>query len=168
MRPVLLVALALSLAACGSPPPLALPTASAAARAQAAGGFRDLSGNLVSLAQAIGHPVVLSFLSPTNWDSGAEVPQLIRLAGAFQPSGVQFIVVGEGASVQDLLQWATQNQLPFPVWQDPSGIELADRGFQAVPATQFLGAAGTVIRSEAGFLSRGQLLAGIARITQGD
>ena len=165
MRSVLLGGLGLLLVACGGvPAPMTSQSASGRLGALATAGFFDLAGNPASLAADLGSPVVLSFLSPADGDSGAELPLLIRLAGAYQADGVRFVVVGEGASAQSLAQWAGDNQLPFPVWQDPSGSGLTDRGFSGVPDTQFIDRNGGVVSSEGGFLSRGQLLEGIARI----
>lgn len=165
MRSVLIGGLALLLAACGGAPALtAAPSASGSLGAMGADGFFDLSGNPVSLSADLGSPVVLAFLSPADGDSGAELPLLIRLAGAYQVNGVGFVVVGEGASATTLAQWASADQLPFPVWQDPTGTGLTDRGFSGVPDTQFIDRRGDVVASEAGFLSRGQLLEGLARI----
>ncbi len=165
MRSVLLGGIALMLAACGGAPAItASQPASGPFGASSVGGFVDLAGNPTNLSTDLGSPVVLSFLCPSDGDSGAEVPLLIRLAGAYQGDGVRFVVAGEGASAQSLAQWASDNQLPFPVWQDPDGVELTDRGFSGVPDTQFIDRTGAVVASEAGFLSRGQLLEGIARI----
>jgi hypothetical protein len=87
-------------------------------------------------------------------DSGAEIPLLIRLAGAYQPEGVAFVCGGEG-SVGALRELA--KDLPFGVWQDLGGKELAQRGFAGVPAHQFIRRDGRVAASREGFLSRGEL-----------
>jgi len=108
---------------------------------------------------------VLAFLSPSNWDSGAEVPLLIRLAGGYQPD-VAFVAAGENASLSDLQTFSDNNQLNFPVWADPGGSELARRHFSAVPAFQFLDRGGRVVSSHQGFMAKGELLSAIAQITQ--
>ncbi len=155
MRKTTLLVAAALVAGCGAPAATQVasrggPTVAAQARS----GFLDLQGKPVSLDAFRGQPVVLSFLAPGDWDSGAEVPLLIRLAGAYQPEGVVFVCGGEG-SAATLREFA--RDLPFAVWQDPAGRELASRDFGSVPAHQFIGRDGRVVASREGFLSRGQL-----------
>ncbi len=130
----------------------------------AAESFKDLDGNPVGLSQFKGRPYVLSFLSPSDNDSQAQVPLLIRLAGAYQSKGVVFVVAGEQASVQELRDFARQSELPFPVWQDPGAAEFRSRGFTGLPAHEFVDATGNFAISRQGFLSRGELLQAIASI----
>lgn len=160
-------------AGCGlaTGPEIASPSAGAEFRGTRAGraavetaGFRDLEGRPVGLAQFTGRPIVLAFLSPSDRDSQAQVPHLIRLAGAYQPEGVVFLMAGEDATANELREFARQLDLPFPVWQDPGAAEHHARGFTALPAHQFVNRAGKVVVSRQGFMARGELLEAIAAI----
>lgn len=156
--------LGLALVGCGRPdaPALRQPTA-ALSVARAQGGFTDLQGQAVSLAQFKGHPVVLSFLGPRHLDSLAQLPHLIRLADAYQKEGVVFVVGGE-APVSELRKLVSEHGLAFPVWHDAAGQEFQRRGFSQLPAHEFLRADGGVAARHAGFMARGELLEAIARI----
>lgn len=145
----------------GNVPAVAAKARAAAARVEA---FKDLDGNPAGLARFNGRPVVLSFLSPTDYLSQAQVPHLIRLAGAYQPEGVVFVAAGEKASLQELKDFARQADLGFPLWQDPGAAEFRSRGFTGLPAHQFVDRAGKVVVSRQGFMSRGELLEAIAAI----
>lgn len=148
------------LAACSAAPAGLAPVRPAFVRgpmAAAEAGFEDLDGQPASVGEALGHPVVLAFLSPSDGDSQAEVPLLLRLAGAYQGDGLQVIAIGEGASVEALRSFQASAQLTFPLWQDPGAAEFAARGFSALPAFQFIDARGQVQAAQQGFMSRGQL-----------
>ncbi|MBM3269042.1 MAG: TlpA family protein disulfide reductase [Candidatus Sericytochromatia bacterium] len=155
MRMTILLVTGALIAGCGvAATPRLAGQQPAASAAQARGGFVDLQGRPVSLDAFKGRPVVLSFLAPGDWDSGAQVPLLIRLAGAYKPEGIAFVCGGEGS--QGALR-ELGRELPFDVWQDLGGRELAARGFTGVPAHQFITRDGRVQASREGFLSRGQL-----------
>lgn len=131
-----------------------------AARALAeAGGFFDLAGRPASLAELRGKPLVLSFLAPGEADSEAQLPHLIRLAAAYAPAGVAFLVAGERATPASLKAYVATHGLAFPVWEDRAGAEWTRRGFAALPAHEFLRADGAVAHRHDGFMSRGELLA---------
>ncbi len=155
MRKMTLCVAAALVAGCGAPVAGQVAVrVSQTVAAQARSGFVDLQGKPVSLDAFRGRPIVLSFLAPGDRDSGAQVPLLIRLAGAYQPEGVVFVCGGEG-SRSALKEFG--RDLPFDVWQDRDGRELAQRDFDAVPAHEFIGRDGRVAASREGFLSRGQL-----------
>jgi len=135
-----------------------------AVRARATAAFVDLQGAPVSLDRFAGQPVVLSFLAPADGDSQAQLPLLIRLAGAYQAEGVVFVVAGEEASLAQLREFKQAHELTIPVWQDKGGAELASRGFGSVPAHQFIDRTGHVAANREGFQSRGQLLEQIEAI----
>ena len=146
--------------ACSTPP--VTPIAGMMTRMRASSvGFEDLDGAPASLDVALGHPVVLAFLGPDDGDSQADVPLLLRLAGAYEGEGLQVIAVGERASVQALRDFQASEQLTFPLWQDPGAAEWSGRGFGTLPAFQFIDAQGGVQSSAQGFLSRGELTAQI-------
>lgn len=166
LRIVCLAAIA-TLVGCGVRPPVAPTTVATRAIAHgdaSLGGFTDLQGRPVSLDSYIGQPIVLTFLSPKNSLSQAEVPLLLRLAGAYQPEGVAFVAVGEDATSAELSDFSNTAELTFPLWQDQDGTELARRRFTGVPATQFIDRQGRVVASKQGFLSKGELLENIAKI----
>jgi peroxiredoxin len=161
------VALLLGLTGCSSTPAGTLTGPRAATvTAATTSSFVDLAGARVSLAKFAGKPIVLTFLTPGDWDSGAQLPHLIRLAAAYQEEGVVFVCAGEKATLADLRKFKTANSLDFPVWQDVGGREFAARGFSKVPAHQFISKAGAVVSEHQGFLSRGELLARIAQILE--
>jgi thiol-disulfide isomerase/thioredoxin len=177
IAPTLLIA-ALLLTACGRQAPAAPQRLTAVVQAHATtpahraapartvvkGGFVDLDGNSVSLDSYAGKPVVLAFLSPTDGDSQAEVPLLLRLAGGYAADGVTIIAAGESSSVDALRGFQASAGITFPLWQDATGSELKARGFHGVPAFEFIGRNGSVAGSHEGFASRGELTAGIEGI----
>lgn len=153
------------LAGCGLSP--AVPVAPAArAQAQATSGFQTLAGQPVTLASLRGRPVALSFLQPDQGDSEAQLPLIIRLASAYQAEGVAWVVAGEGTSLAALRQYAAAHGLTMLVWADLQGQELARRQFSSTPAHQFLDREGHVVKAHEGFMSRGELLEGLAAITR--
>jgi thiol-disulfide isomerase/thioredoxin len=166
IAPTLLLA-ALLLGACGRQAPVtASPRLAAVPKAHAVvrGGFHDLDGRAVSLDSFAGKPVVLAFLAPTDGDSQAEVPLLLRLAGGYAADGVTIVASGESPDVGALRAFEASAGITFPLWQDESGAELKARGFHSVPAFQFIDRNGTANSSHQGFASRGELTAGIEAI----
>lgn len=164
MRWFPIVLLMASLAGCATPLQRLQPVDLVQARAVA--GFVDLDGHDVALASLKGHPVVLSFLQPDQPDSEAQLPQVIRLADAYQAEGVIWVVATEQATLEGARRYAQAHDLVMPIWVDRDGQELADRHFAAAPAHQFLDRQGRVVKSQAGFMSRGQLLEALAAITR--
>lgn len=135
--------------------------------ARAAGGFHDLQGKSASLASFAGKPLVLSFLSPGQADSEAQLPLLIRLADAYAADGVAFLVAGPSAKPAVLKAWATANDLAFPVWEDRQSAEFDARRFKAVPAHEFRRADATVQHAQEGFMSRGELTERLEALVRG-
>jgi peroxiredoxin len=134
--------------------------------ARAISGFQDLDGKAVSLDQFTGQPIVLVFLGTHTPDADAEVPNLLRLSAAYAPHHVAFVAAGEDASAAELQQYAQDNELTFPLWQDPSGLELAKRHMSQLPAHQFIDRNGRVIYAKQGFMSRGEFLTQLERLIQ--
>lgn len=160
-----LALMGLALVGCGQPATSSLGhSASTVVKSRAQGGFSDLYGRPVSLAQFKGHPVVLSFLNPQQPDSQAQLPHLIRLSAAFQNDGVVFVVGGEAPAASDLRTFVDENGLTFPVWHDAGSTELKRRGFTGLPAHEFLQPDGSIAHRQQGFMARGELLEAIARI----
>ncbi|MDB5100617.1 MAG: thiol-disulfide oxidoreductase [Cyanobacteria bacterium RYN_339] len=144
----------------------AVPTARPASAlvAKSMSSFQDLDGRAVSLDQFSGQPVVLVFLGTHTPDVDAEIPNLLRLSAAYAPHHVAFVAAGEDASAEALQAFAQANQLTFPLWQDPAGLELAKRHMTQLPAHQFIDRSGKVLASKQGFMSRGELLEQLERL----
>ncbi len=155
--PTLIVGLMLiGCAATGTP--RAAVKAQAPLAARAADGFFDLAGKPANLAAFQGKPVVVSFLAPGEADSEAQLPHLIRLAGAYEPEGIAFLVAGERATAAELKGYVATHGLTFAVWEDRAGAEWQRRGFKRLPAHEFRKAGGSVQHAHDGFMSRGELL----------
>jgi peroxiredoxin len=136
--------------------PTSRPVASMAVRSVS--DFQDLDGRAVSLDRFSGQPVVLVFLGTHTPDADAEIPTLLRLSAAYAPHHVAFVAAGEDASAAELQQYARANDLTFPLWQDPAGLELSKRHMSQLPAHQFIDRSGKVRYSKQGFMSRGEFL----------
>lgn len=161
-RPVLLPLLAgavlIGCAATGTPRAAFKAPVAPAARAADASGFHDLAGKPASLAAFAGSPVVVTFLAPGEPESDAQLPHVIRLADAYAPKGVKWLVSGERASAADLSAFVAAHGLAFPVWEDRDAAEWRRRGFRQLPAHEFRRADGSVQHARDGFMSRGELL----------
>lgn len=151
-----LVAAALLAGCAHAVAPTSRPVTSMAAKSVS--NFQDLDGQPVSLDQFVGQPIVLVFLGTHTPDADAEIPNLLRLSAAYAPHHVAFVAAGEDASAADLQAYAQANELTFPLWQDPSGLELAKRHMSQLPAHQFIDRTGRVIYAKQGFMSRGEFL----------
>ena len=139
--------------------PRAAFKAAAPLAVRADGGFFDLAGKPAGLGSFAGKPVVVSFLAPGQDLCEAQLPHLIRLAAAYAPAGIAFLVAGERADQASLKAYVAQHGLAFPVWEDRAGAEWTKRGFTALPAHEFRRADGGVAHAQEGFMSRGELLA---------
>lgn len=93
----------------------------------------DSSGEIVSLADFSGQPIVLTFMKPTCGSCEAELPALQKLHTALEGSDVQMIVVSIDNAPEKLEELAAVYALGFPFYR--STAERPKQYDGAVPKT---------------------------------
>jgi cytochrome c biogenesis protein CcmG, thiol:disulfide interchange protein DsbE len=121
------------------------------------------AGQIVSLSQYAGHPVIVNFFASWCEPCQKETPLLARFYRAHHG---QLIIVG--VDVNDsrtaALGFARRAGVSYPVGTDPSAATAIRYGVAGLPQTFFLDAAHRVVKRVFGAVTLAALDAGLARM----
>lgn len=125
-----------------------------------------LGGNIVSLIELRGRPVILNFWAVRCQPCRAEMPLLQQIYDEYRAAGLVLLAVNNGENVDTVSLFISENRLTLPVVMDFNG-EIADRyGVYGLPTTYFIDRNGT-IRDIAigGFIAKTDITTRLKKIT---
>lgn len=110
--------------------------------------------------------VVVTFFASWCGPCHRELPAFAQVAREATASGdkVQFIGIDDNDAPASGLAFARQSGVRFPVGRDAYSLTAPDYGIVGNPSTVFIDAAGNVVKTVRGPVSRGTLESEIARI----
>lgn len=127
----------------------------------------DGNGNEVKLSDFSGIPVVLNFWATWCGPCRNELPDFDAMAKEFQGQ-TAFMMVnltdGYSETVASVSKFVTENGYTFPVYFDTKSEAAYAYGVNAVPATYFIGADGTIVSYHIGMIDGASLRQGIENL----
>ena len=139
----------LTIIGCTSKPqstPTPLPIADFAAH--------DLNGNPVKLSDYLGKIVVLNFWATWCPPCRAEMPGLEAFYQEYRDQGVVVLAVNVSDSAADIIAFAREYGLTFPILRDSQREGIRTYKVQALPTTFFLDRQGQVRHRQVGAMSK--------------
>ncbi len=131
---------------------------------------QDVQGNMISLTQFTGKPMVINFWGASNPFSQTELPGFEDTYTSQTGDQVEFVMINltstKGESIDAAQDYITQNGFTFPVYFDVNKSVEKAFGIRSAPTTVFVDKQGTIVGVVEGALSEESLLRGISLITQ--
>ena len=124
----------------------------------------DTEGNLVSLDDFLGKPIILNFWASWCAPCRSEMPDIQQ---AYETYGdrIHFLIVnltdGSRETIEIATDYITQAGFTFPIYFDPTLIAANTYGAYSIPVTYFIGANGEAIARYAGAMPADILQQGI-------
>jgi peroxiredoxin len=127
----------------------------------------DIHGNMHSLSDYRGEVVLVNLWATWCPPCKAEMPELQNYYSLHKQAGLTVIAVDDGEPTPDILSFAAQYRLTFPLWLDPT-YQAAEHAFRAVnlPSSYVIDRTGQVIWVWVGAISRSNLEKFITPILQ--
>lgn len=110
------------------------------------------SGQLISLAQFKGHPVLLNFWATYCAPCRTETPLLERTLQTYQQQGLVIIGIDQGEPMDAITQFGQQYDLTYPLAGDFKLSVNRQFGVTSLPASYFIDAKGIIRASVNGVL----------------
>ncbi|MCP4810789.1 MAG: TlpA family protein disulfide reductase [Proteobacteria bacterium] len=120
--------------------------------------LHTMDGELVTLKELEGRPVVLNFWSTWCVPCKIEHPVLQNGASTYGPRGVVFLGVLYGDTEAAARPFLKKNGSTYPTLLDPDGATAVDYGVAGVPETFFIDGDGMIVRKVAGPVSADVLI----------
>ena len=115
--------------------------------------LNDFSGKSIHLSDYRGQPVLVNLWASWCPPCRAEMPDLIRYYNAHHADGLVLLAINSEDNSNSAQQFATQQQMPFPVLFDPNGTAERVLGANGLPSTYFVDRTGAVRFSWTGQIS---------------
>ena len=116
----------------------------------------DLSGALVSLSSYRGQVVVLNFWATWCPPCKLEMPTLQQHYLDYRAQGFVIVGVEVGEPMADVLAFATEQQLTFPILSDEKSAVSDMYRVTALPTTFMINRQGVIVRQQTGMLDKTQ------------
>ncbi len=100
--------------------------------------------NVFSLSDNLGHPVWLNFYASWCPPCNHEMPDVVRIAAKYAPSGLRVFGVDVQEANDKARAFAKKYAIPFPILLDREGSVFKSFGFHYYPTHVFFGANGAV------------------------
>lgn len=107
-------------------------------------------GQVISLKDLRGHPVVLNFYASWCVPCAQEHPWLVKISKIYQPRGVTFLGVIYNDTVPKVKGFLRRYGQNYPTLQDPSSATAIDYGVAGVPETYIINGQGQIVRKFVG------------------
>ena len=97
-----------------------------------------LAGEVISLHNWRGHPVIMRFWSTDCVYCRADTPIFNKFYEKYKDRGLRVVYVNSGASQEDVARFVNELAIPFPVVMDENGRVAALYRVKIVPQTIFI------------------------------
>lgn len=109
-----------------------------------------LDGQMLSLSQFRGSPVLLNFWATWCGPCRREMPYLQKVYERWQGVGLVLLAINIGESPPDVAEFMQAGRFTFPVLMDVSGEVATRYGIEGIPTTFFIDAEGIIQEVQVG------------------
>ena len=125
--------------------------------------MQDLNGNVLTLSDLVGSPIILNFWASWCPPCKSEMPDFQEAYSEYG-SQIHFVMVSIDDTVSAAQGFISASGYSFPVYHDSYGQGASAYGITSIPQTYFINSDGYIELSYAHMISSSELQAGIDKI----
>ena len=128
--------------------------------------FTNNSGQLISLSDLQGKPVLINFWASWCSPCRQEMPYIQQIYNEWQEKGLVLLAINIGESASQAAEFMRSQGLSFPVLLDPEGEIAGQYGVRAIPTSFFIDKDGIIQDMKVGaFHSKAEIESGLSKLT---
>ena len=128
--------------------------------------FTNNSGQLISLSDLRGKPVLINFWATWCSPCRMEMPYIQQIYNEWQEKGLVLLAINIGESASRVAEFMRSQGFSFPVLLDPEGEIAGQYGVRAIPTSFFIDKDGIIQDMKVGpFHSKAEIESGLSKLT---